>query len=90
MHVTMLCNELQTWKLNSDPNCGQDVTMFLLLLLMVLQDKDSPPPPGFMELQKNLWFHACAALLNSGDGLPPFQVAFTTCTNVVYGISTCR
>src|SRR5690606_34189110 len=28
----------------------------------------SPPPPGFMQSQKKVWFHTCAALLKTPPG----------------------
>ena len=42
-------------------------------------DQHAPPPEGERDSQKKVWFQICAALLNSGVGLPPFQLFEMTC-----------
>ena len=55
----------------------------LLVMASASLPEGAPPALGAIDSQKKVWFHTCAALLNTGVGLPPFQEARTTSSRLL-------
>jgi len=51
-----------------------------------------PPPPGFMQFQKKVWFHTCAALLKMPIFDSSLAVAWMICSSdwLAIGVSLTR